>query len=80
MAQIYRHKLAVGQLEKVSSFIAGVSSASATCCKIWPLAGPPMGDWLVRDFVIFGVTVQNWMPVALAMAVVAVIISWRSSR
>jgi hypothetical protein len=39
-----------------------------------------MGEWLVRDFVIFGVTIQNWMPVALAMAVVAIIISWRSNR
>jgi hypothetical protein len=39
-----------------------------------------MGDWLVRDFAIFGVTVQNWMPMALAMAVVAVIISRRLRR
>jgi hypothetical protein len=39
-----------------------------------------MGDWLVRDLVIFGLTVQNWMPVALAMVVVAVVISWRSDQ
>jgi hypothetical protein len=39
-----------------------------------------MGNWLVRDFEIFGIMVQNWMPVALAIVGVAVIISWRSNR
>jgi hypothetical protein len=39
-----------------------------------------MGNWLVSDFEIFGIIVQNWMPVALAMIAVAVIISWRSNR
>jgi hypothetical protein len=39
-----------------------------------------MGNWLVSDFQIFRIVVQNWMPLALAMVVVAVIISWRSNR
>jgi hypothetical protein len=35
-----------------------------------------MGDWLVSGFSAFGVPLQNWMPVALAMISVAIVLPW----
>jgi hypothetical protein len=40
-----------------------------------------MGDWLIRDFTIFGVTGgQNWMLIALAIVVLSIAASWWSRR
>jgi hypothetical protein len=35
-----------------------------------------VGDWLVARFTLFGVTIQNWMTVALAVILIAVLIAW----
>ena len=34
-----------------------------------------MGDWLVRQFTVFGVAGQNWMLIALAIISVSIVIS-----
>jgi hypothetical protein len=39
-----------------------------------------MGDWLVRQFTFFGIPAQNWMLLALAIALVGVAFSWWSQR
>jgi hypothetical protein len=40
-----------------------------------------MGDWLVRQFTIFGgVPVQNWMLLALAAFSVSIALSWWLNR
>jgi hypothetical protein len=39
-----------------------------------------MGDWLVGDFMIFGVQAQNGMPIALAIILVLIFLFWRSRR
>jgi hypothetical protein len=35
-----------------------------------------MGNWLVRHYTVFGIPAQNWMPVALAIMLVAILVSW----
>jgi hypothetical protein len=35
-----------------------------------------VGNWLTERFTLFGVTFQNWMMVALAIVLVAVLIAW----
>jgi hypothetical protein len=40
-----------------------------------------MGDWLIRDFTIFGITGgQHWMLIALAIVVLSIAVSWWSRR
>jgi hypothetical protein len=39
-----------------------------------------MGEWLVRDFTILGIPGQNWMPIALAIILIAIVVEWRSRR
>jgi hypothetical protein len=39
-----------------------------------------MGDWLVGQFTVFGITGQNWMLIALAIIVVSIAISWWSHQ
>jgi hypothetical protein len=34
-----------------------------------------VGDWLAEHFILLGLTFQNWMVVALAMIVAAVLIA-----
>jgi hypothetical protein len=35
-----------------------------------------MEDWLAQGFTVFGVHFQNWMPVAAAIVLAAVIYMW----
>jgi hypothetical protein len=35
-----------------------------------------MGDWLAERFTLLGVTVQNWMVLALAIVLVGALIAW----
>jgi hypothetical protein len=37
-----------------------------------------MGDFLVRHFHLFGIDFQNWMPIALAIIVVAIVVAART--
>jgi hypothetical protein len=37
-----------------------------------------MGDFLVRHFVLFGIDLQNWMPIALAIIGVAIVVAART--
>jgi cbb3-type cytochrome oxidase subunit 3 len=39
-----------------------------------------MLEWLVRDFTILGISGQNWMLIALAMILIAIVASWWSRR
>jgi hypothetical protein len=39
-----------------------------------------MGNWLVARFTLSGVTFQNWMMVALALVLVATLITWWRER
>ena len=39
-----------------------------------------MGEWLARQYYFGGITFQNWMTVAIAIIVVAVIIAWWRTR
>lgn len=36
-----------------------------------------MADWLIGEFSIFGIQMQNWMPIALAITIVAIVYAWR---
>ena len=38
------------------------------------------GDWLIKQFTIWNATFQNWMAVALAMILVAIILAWATRR
>jgi hypothetical protein len=40
------------------------------------MGGYPVGNWLAARFTLLGVTFQNWMTVALAVILVAVLIAW----
>ena len=37
------------------------------------MIGDQVDDWLVRHFTVFGVPFQNWMVVAFALIVIAVL-------
>jgi hypothetical protein len=37
-------------------------------------------QWLVKDFTVLGVTLQNWMPIALAIVVLAYVWYRASSK
>jgi len=39
-----------------------------------------LGAWLVRDFSVLGVHLQNWMPVAVAIVVLWFAYEWISRR
>jgi hypothetical protein len=40
-----------------------------------------MGDWLVRDFTIFGMPGgQNWMLIALVIIAVGIVVTWWFDR
>jgi hypothetical protein len=39
----------------------------------WPVIGDQVEDWLVRHFTVSGVPFQNWMVVAFALIVIAVL-------
>jgi hypothetical protein len=39
-----------------------------------------MGEWLARQYYFDGITFQNWMVIAVAIIVVAVIIAWWRTR
>jgi hypothetical protein len=39
-----------------------------------------VGTWLAERFTLLGVTFQNWMTVALAIVLVAVLIAWWRQR
>jgi hypothetical protein len=40
-----------------------------------------MGDWLVKQFTIFwGASFQNWMVVAVAIILIAIILAWATRR
>jgi hypothetical protein len=39
-----------------------------------------MGYWLVGHVTIFGSQLQNWMLIALALTVVALVFAWLSNR
>jgi hypothetical protein len=71
--------------------------ATATCVKsgqpISPLAipgkyllnifftGDIVAEWLAQEFTFLGVHFQNWMPLALAIVVLAALLQWfRSAR
>lgn len=56
-------------------FLERVRPASAQGCILAPM-GASIGDWLVRHITVFGVPVQNWMLIALAIIAVSIIISW----
>jgi len=36
-----------------------------------------MGDWLIGEFSVFGIQLQNWMVIAFVITVIAVIYAWR---
>jgi hypothetical protein len=36
-----------------------------------------MGDWLIGQVSIFGIELQNWMLVALAITIAAIVYAWR---
>jgi hypothetical protein len=43
--------------------------------------GLSMSDWLLRDFMIFGITGgQNWMLIALAILAVGIVVTWWLDR
>jgi hypothetical protein len=39
-----------------------------------------MGQWLVHDFVVFGIHFQNWMPFAVVLVVVLIVYTWLTER
>ncbi len=39
-----------------------------------------LGAWLVDDFSVLGVQLQNWMPVAVAIVVLLAAYEWISRR
>jgi hypothetical protein len=39
-----------------------------------------MGEWLVKQFTLLGVTFQNWMALALAIILIGVLIAWWMRR
>jgi hypothetical protein len=39
-----------------------------------------MGDWLLRNFTVFGIHGQNWMLIAFAIILIWIALSWWSRR
>jgi hypothetical protein len=39
-----------------------------------------MGDWLVRDFSVFGIQSQNWMLIAAMIVMAGIGAAWWSQR
>jgi hypothetical protein len=39
-----------------------------------------MGDWLVRQFTVFGIPGQNWMLIALGIILIGIATAWWSNR
>jgi hypothetical protein len=39
--------------------------------------GISVTDWLIAPFTLWGFTLQNWMLIALAIALVGIILAWR---
>jgi hypothetical protein len=39
-----------------------------------------VGDWLVEEFTIWGASLQNWMAVALAIILIAIVLAWATRR
>jgi hypothetical protein len=39
-----------------------------------------MGGWLVRSFAVFGMPVQNWMLIVLAIIAVGIVMAWWPRR
>ncbi len=39
-----------------------------------------LDQWLVKDFTVLGVTLQNWMPVALAIVILSYVWYWARSK
>jgi hypothetical protein len=39
-----------------------------------------MGDWLVGNFAVFGITGQSWMLIIPAIIMVSILISWWTRR
>jgi hypothetical protein len=39
-----------------------------------------VGEWLVRNFTILGISGQNWMLIALAMILIEIAVAWWSRR
>jgi hypothetical protein len=36
----------------------------------------PVAKWLVTDFVFFGIHIQHWMAIFLAIAVLGILMTW----
>jgi hypothetical protein len=36
-----------------------------------------MGDWLIGEFSVFGILLQNWMVTAFVITIIALIYAWR---
>ena len=39
-----------------------------------------MREWLIAEFPVFGLPVQNWMAVAAAIVLVSVLFAWLTRR
>ncbi|MEH2484122.1 hypothetical protein V1280_000061 [Bradyrhizobium sp. AZCC 2230] len=39
-----------------------------------------MGAWLVKTFSFYNLTLQNWMVIAIFIALVAVMFAWRMKQ
>jgi hypothetical protein len=39
-----------------------------------------VGQWLIEEFSIWGVHFQNWMLVALGIALIGILWAWRKQR
>jgi hypothetical protein len=39
-----------------------------------------MAGWLTGEFVVFGIHIQNWMPIAVALIAVWIITDWMFKR
>jgi hypothetical protein len=41
--------------------------------------GDTVAEWLAREFTVLGIHFQNWMPLALAIVVLGVLLQWLRS-